>query len=53
MRELQAKECRWPLEAEKASKIPFPLKYLKETKVCQHLDFSPVKLIVSGRPPEL
>ena len=44
--EPQAQECRWPLEAEKGKEIVSPLRAPGRNQPFQHLDFSPVRLIL-------
>lgn len=49
----QDTEYRWLLEAEKGREMDSPLRASGRNQPCQHLDFSPVKLILNFWHPEL
>lgn len=42
----RAKKCQRPLEAKKGKEINFPQEPPERTQPCQHLDFSPLRLIL-------
>ena len=43
---LQDKKSSWPIEAKEGKEIDSPLRGSRRDQPCQHLDFSPVKVIL-------